>query len=163
MIETDRLLLRDLDASDFEALVSLWTDPDVARFMDDFGPRTRAEVAAWIPDAIAARDGNPKYRTWVMVLKDRDEVIGWIGFGGSSSDLGDIDFAYVVDSAHRGDGYAAEALRAVIAYCFEVLEVASFWGQCHTDNAASAAAMANAGLTFIGTVDGQNRFRAERP
>jgi len=162
VIETERLLLRDLELADLGALVRLWADDDVARFMDDFGPRSRDEVEAWVPEAISARHAEPNFRSWVIVSRGTGAVVGWISFGPSSPGVGDLDFAYIVDRDHRGPGYAAEALRASVQYCFNELGVTSFWGECHPDNAASAAAMLSAGLQFIGTVDGQDRYRVAR-
>ena len=159
--ETHRLCLRDLRAGDVDAMVTLWTDGDVARFMDDFGPRTPDEVVAWIPEALQAARSDPRFRSWVMERKATGEVVGWIGFGGDSRGVGDVDFAYIVDPSHRRHGYAAEALRGAIAYCFDTLGAQSFWGQCHTDNEASAGAMRAAGLEYIGTVEDQHQFRVE--
>lgn len=161
--ETDRLRLRDLEWSDLEAMVRLWTDPDVEAFMDDFGPRTTVEVEQWVADALRAARTAPRFRSWVMELKGAGDIVGWIGFGGSSRGVADIDFAYVVDQSHRGQGYAGEALRGAVHYCFSALGVASFWGECHTNNEPSAAAMQSAGLAFIGTVDGNDRYRISRP
>ena len=161
-IETRRLRLRDVRPEDLHALVGLWTDDDVGRFMDDFGPRTPDEVASWIEEALHAARSVPRFRSWVLELKATGEVVGWIGFGGDSRGVGDIDFAYVVDRGHRRRGYAAEALRGAISYCFGTLGARSFWGQCHTANEASASAMRAAGLQYIGTVDGQHRFRISR-
>jgi RimJ/RimL family protein N-acetyltransferase len=142
-------------------MIVLWTDPDVARFMDDFGPRTPGQVWAWLPEAIAAKV-DPHYRGWAIDLKATSETIGWLGFGGDDRGIGDIDFAFVVHPSHRRRGYAAEALRGAVEYCFQVLHVAAFWGQCHSDNLASAGALRRAGLSYIGTIDGQHRFRVER-
>ena len=42
ILETERLILRYQQASDVPALVDLWTDPAVTRYMG--GPRDRAGV-----------------------------------------------------------------------------------------------------------------------
>jgi ribosomal-protein-alanine N-acetyltransferase len=160
--ETDRLVLRDLAGTDLDHLIRLWTDGDVARFMGDLGPRTATGVDAWIGEAVAAARLHPRFRSWVMESKDTGEVVGWIGFGGDSRGIADMDFAYIVEATHRRNGYAAEALRGAVDYCFATLGARSFWGQCHTDNPASGAAMEAAGLEFIGTVDGQHRYRISR-
>ena len=160
--EAERLLLRDLEDPDRDTAVVLWTDPAVARYMDDFGPRTEAEVDQWIPEARRAALSVPWFRSWVMELKATGEVVGWLGFGADTREIGDIDFAFIVDPAHRGQGYAPEALRAAFQYCFDQLGARSFWGQCHTDNQASARAMRAAGLEYLDTVDGEHRFRVDR-
>ena len=159
---TRRLLLRDLRPDDVVAMARLWTDRDVARFMDGFGPRTADQVAAWVPEAIRASCSVPRFRSWAIEVRSTGEVVGWIGFGGSSRGVGDIDFAFIVDPGHRGHGYATEALRGAVNYCFDTLGAQSFWGECHTDNEASAGAMRAAGLEYIETVEDQHRFRVGR-
>jgi RimJ/RimL family protein N-acetyltransferase len=160
-VETERLLLRQLVPEDLVAMTRLWTDPDVAAFMDDFGPRTAEDVAAWLPEAIAAHREDPLYRGWAIVLRPTGEIVGWLGFGSSSKPIGDIDFAYIVDRAHRRRGYAAEALRAAARFCFDRLGARSFWVECHVHNTASALAIQAAGLRFVGTVADQHRFLIE--
>lgn len=157
-VETERLFLRQLVPEDLAAMTRLWTDPDVAAFMDDFGPRTAEEVGAWLPDAIAAHGEDPLYRGWAIVLRATGEIVGWLAFGGSSKPIGEIDFAYIVDRAHRRRGYGAEALRAAVRFCFDTLGARSFWGECHVQNKASALAIQAAGLRFVGTFANQHRF-----
>ena len=161
-IHTTRLLLRNVIPDDFEAMVAAWTAPDVAGFMDDFGPRTRDEVEEWLPKAIEARKVDPTSYGCSIVTKETGDVIGWIGFGPSRRGVADIDFAYVIEPRSRGRGYATEALRGVIDFCFADLGVSSVWGECHVDNTASARVMENAGMEAIGEVDGQQRFIARR-
>ncbi|HUQ40572.1 MAG TPA: GNAT family N-acetyltransferase [Acidimicrobiales bacterium] len=157
-LETDRLALRDLASEDLDAMIAAWTDPDVARLMDDWGPRTATATAAWLDAAMEARRADPTGYGCSIVTKDDGVVVGWIGFGRSSRGVADMDFAYVIISAYRGKGYASEALRGVIRYCFDEIGVSSFWGECHVDNTPSARAMEAAGMREIGVVDGQRRF-----
>ena len=161
VLETDRLRLRELEPADLDVMVRLWTDPDVAAFMGDFGPRTPEDVALWLPDAIEASTTHPRHRSWAIVLRSTESVVGWISVGASSRPIGDIDFAFVVARAHRGHGYAAEALGLAVRFSFETLGARSFWGECDAANGASAAAMRRAGLKFIGTVDGSHQFFIE--
>ena len=157
-VETDRLVLRDLELDDTDALIPVWTSSEVAQFMDDFGPRTPDEVRAWVPEAMAAcRSGLWPY-SWVIALKDEGEVVGWIGFGVSSRPVGEVDFAYAVAPLHRNRGYASEAIAAVVDFCFNALGVASVWAECAVGNTASATAIQKGGLSPIGVVGGQQQF-----
>jgi [ribosomal protein S5]-alanine N-acetyltransferase len=147
---------------DADALIPAWCDPDVARFMDDFGPRTPDQVLRWVREAVAAYEQDANSFGWTIELLDPERVIGWIGFGGSARGVGDIDFAYVIAPAWRGNGYATAALEGVISFCFEVLGVESVWGECAVDNAASAAVMRRVGMRGLGTENGQLRFLITR-
>jgi RimJ/RimL family protein N-acetyltransferase len=152
------VVVRDLTLADTEALIPAGTSTETDRFMDSYGPRTPDEVRAWVPEAISCI-GEPRYGTWVIEVGG--EVVGWIGFGGSSRGVGEVDFAYVICPAHRGRGYAGAALRHVVAHCF-ANGVQSVWGECHVGNDASAGVMLGAGLTEIGVVGTLRRFRIER-
>lgn len=65
-IDANYLALDEVGGHDLETMVELWTDPDVARFMDEFGPRARAEVERWLPEARWSRcrcgRGTPRCR-----------------------------------------------------------------------------------------------------
>lgn len=157
-VETERLRLRDLQVGDEAALVPAWVNPEVARFMDEYGPRTPNEVRDWLRAAIEAAGRDVTAFGWAIELKNTGEVVGWIGFGGSDRGVADVDFAYVLAPRYRGFGYATEALSAVVSFCFEELGVTSLWGECAVANDRSAAVMERAGLRPIGVVDGQRRF-----
>lgn len=161
-LETSRLRIRDLLAEDLESMVAVWVDPQVARFMDNFGPRTPAQTAEWLSAAIAARHADPSGFGCSIIERTTGAVIGWIGFGRSNRDVAPIDVAYVIASDHRGKGYASEALRRVISFILDELGVSAVWGECHVDNAASARVMVTAGLSEIGLVEGQRRFIIEK-
>lgn len=157
-VETERLRLRDLHNGDEAALIPAWVNPEVARFMDDYGPRTPDEVRNWLRDAIEAAARDKAVFGWAIELKETKEVVGWIGFGPSTRGVADVDFAYVVAPRYRGFGYASEALSAVVSFCFDELGVTSVWGECAIANDRSAAVMERAGLHPIGVVEGQTRF-----
>lgn len=153
--------LRDLTANDVDVMVELWTDPDVERLMDDFGPRTATEVMDWLPVELETSRCDPTHGGWV-ISDDNGEAAGLIMFGQSDRPVGDISFAYLVLPQFRGRGLASDALRTVVVYCFDELGVASVWGETAIDNRASERVMLNAGLTFIGEVNGQRQFRIRR-
>lgn len=79
----------------------------------------------------------------------------------SDDPLGEVDFAYIVRPAFRNKGYASEALRAMLDYCFaEGIE--RVWGGCHLDNAASARVMEKAGMVYDHSDDREMKFIAVR-
>ncbi|MER7247632.1 GNAT family N-acetyltransferase [Kribbella sp. NPDC000426] len=143
---TSRLALRWPIESDYTALCTLWTDPRVARFMDDYGPRTPEAVREWV-DTHAGNPGNGTHVQLIITRRSDAEVLGWIGLGASIDPLATWSFGYAVHPAHRSHGYATEALRAALAYCHQDLAIPTLWGECHPTNTASAHVMLTAGLT----------------
>jgi len=56
------------------------------------------------------------------------------------------ELGWVLDPAHAGHGYATEAVRALLRYCFEDLGVRRVVANCFLDNAASWRLMERVGM-----------------
>lgn len=117
MIETERLLLRPLAREDLDALVTVFADPEVGRFMSPFGAdqaveRLRQDREDW------ARQGYG-----LMTILDRvsGEVLGRSGLR-YWPEFGETEVGWVLRRDAWGRGYATEAARA----CHE-------WGFAHFD------------------------------
>ena len=110
-IETQRLLLRNTMPGDIPALVSMWTDPEVTRFMG--GPRD----AAWLEGNFAEDAGKQDplvYDQWPVVEKSTDQVIGYCGLLDKEVEgRPEIELVYVFVPAAWGKGYASEIALAL--------------------------------------------------
>lgn len=163
LLLTARLTVRDVIPGDLGPLTDMWTDPEVERFMDDWGPRTAEAVPAWIEAAQAANRAEPRssYNASIVTRAD-GQVVGWVGFGEGGDPVGDWNFGYALRPGCRGLGYA-RALVGVLAFCLGEIGLESVWGSCHPDNVPSAAVMAGAGMAETGPLpNGDRRFRADR-
>jgi len=104
--ETQGLLLRNTQASDIPALVRMWTDPDVTRFMG--GPRD----AAWLQKNFTedAHNVDPwPYDQWPVIEKSSGDLIGYCGFLDKEIDgRPEIELVYVFMPLAWGKGYGTE-------------------------------------------------------
>jgi hypothetical protein len=108
-VAAGRLLIRDLRAEDLAAMADLWTDRDVGRFMGTYGPRSAAETAAWLEEAMRRNRAQPRFaHNAAIIVAGTGECAGWIGCGKSSEPVGEYDFGYALRPACRGHGYARE-------------------------------------------------------
>jgi ribosomal-protein-alanine N-acetyltransferase len=149
--ETRRLRVRDIMAEDLEALVGLWADAGVRRWMGSWGPREREEVAEWVATSMESNRATPRFaHNCVMMERATREVVGWIGFGKADQPFGEVDFGYSVRDAHQGRGFGTEALAGTIAYCFDELGVSSFFGEAPPENLASVRVMEKVGMQRAG-------------
>jgi ribosomal-protein-alanine N-acetyltransferase len=110
-IETQRLVLRNTRASDIPTLVSMWTDPEVTRFMG--GPRD----AAWLEKNFA-EDANNRdpllYDQWPVVDKSSGKMIGYCGLLDKEVEgQPEVELVYVFVPAAWGRGYATEMALAL--------------------------------------------------
>ncbi len=149
IIQTKRLILRDLQLSDCENMMQLASDPEVVKYMDYIQFKTKEDAEKWIHEHIVDNnlDPRPSY-SFAIVLPENNEFIGWIGIGEASDTTGDLDFGYAIAKKHWGKGYTTEVLSEVIKIGFEKLHAKKIFGQCNVENSASIAVMKKVGMTF---------------
>lgn len=148
---TPRLTLRPLGGRDIDAVFAMMSDDLSMRFWDYPAFRDRDVVA----DVVAAQladvaSGTAMY--WAVALTSEGEAIG-------SCDLSEIDrhhnraeVGFLFSRAYWGNGYAFEAMSAVIAHAFEDLDLQRLWARFHTDNAASQRLLERLGFSREGTL-----------
>ncbi|MDQ3865084.1 MAG: GNAT family N-acetyltransferase [Actinomycetota bacterium] len=75
-LTTGRLSIRSPQPGDVEALVRLWTDPEVTRFMG--GPRKYDDVLATLTaDAVLGRP--PMLDLWPVLERETGRIVGHCG------------------------------------------------------------------------------------
>ncbi|NIK59911.1 GNAT family N-acetyltransferase [Kribbella shirazensis] len=158
LITTRRLALRWPIESDFQSLCELWTDPRVARFMDDWGPRDEPSVREWLDLHTSGTNRDGTHLQLVITLRATATPVGWLGLGASQDPLADWSFGYAIHPDHRANGYATEALTAALDYCHTHLSIESAWGECNPANTASATVMTTAGLVEVTPSPTTRRF-----
>ncbi|MBN1260117.1 MAG: GNAT family N-acetyltransferase [Anaerolineae bacterium] len=154
-MRTKRLLLRDVQHLDFLALHQLRSNPVVTRYMTYLISENEQETREWIQGTMYHNALSPRQSYNLTVVRQSDEaILGWIGAGHSDTPhYGDVDFGYALLPVYWGQGYATEAVRAVLAIAFDRLGAQSVYGECDARNVASARVMEKAGLRRIPAVD----------
>jgi len=154
-IETERLVLRCFELSDIGAMYHNWaSDPEVVRFMcydvceslDD----TRRHVDQWLEYFNGLPDGSSWY-LFSIELKSSGELIGTIDFYENDREARAAEIGYQIGRAWWGNGYATEALRALIDYCFESVGLKRLWADHNSKNTASGKVLLKAGMLYEGT------------
>lgn len=145
-VETDRLLLRPVAASDAAVLIAMWSDPDVTRYMG--GPRDPERVRQAIEEE--ARTGAPyPMGLWPVVEKASGRVIGDCGLLEKEIDgRAEVELVYVFASDSWGKGYATEAATAIRDYAFRRLGLPRLVALINPGNFASARVGEKIGMMF---------------
>ena len=149
-IRTERLLLRNVEESDLEAILEQRNHPDVARYQSWALPYTR-EAAEELVSALVAMDGPKNDEWWQATICDADDgtIFGDIAvrleFDGRIAKVG-----YQLDPAHWGRRYATEALQAVVAYLFGDVGVNRVGASLDPENPASAMVLERCGFSYEG-------------
>ena len=149
MIETKRLILRQLAISDHEALDTLFADEKVMESSND-GPLNTKEVGAWLKDQIEGYQKNSGLDILAVEIRSTSEVIGYCGL----TKFPDIDGAAEIGIGYRlirrfwGCGYATEAASAVRDYAFSKLDLPRLVALIEPVNRRSVAVARKLGMTY---------------
>jgi [ribosomal protein S5]-alanine N-acetyltransferase len=148
-LRTDRLLLRPFAPEDEEALLGLWNDPYVRRYLWDDRLVSREEVREQI--ALSERDFHERgYGEFVLSLVEWPGAL--IGFCGLRRIEGreDVELLYGLYRDFWRRGLATEAARAVLRFGFEHVGLEEVFAGADLDNAASIRVMERLGMSSAG-------------
>lgn len=150
---TERLLLRELVDSDFDALREIAADPEVLRY------RSRSEITPaatreFINNAKAQAAGQPRQQyALAAVLREGLRVIGELGLTISNSRYDEAYLWYSVNRAYWGQGYATAAAARLVRFGFEEAGLRRIFAECHLENVASARVLEKIGMTREAVAD----------
>jgi RimJ/RimL family protein N-acetyltransferase len=146
-MESARLKLRPFTLDDLDSLHSLWTDPDVRRYLWDNRQLSREETAAIIERSIAmqAEEGAG---LWAV---ERREEPALIGFGGYwyFGEPAQLQILFGLHPRHWGMGKATELAECLIQYGFGALRRVRVIGATDRANVSSQRVMEKAGMQFV--------------
>ena len=115
VLETDRLILRMLEESDFEEYSAIHLDPDVTRFTArmqfdrlDTWRHLAMIVGHWVLRG---------FGMWGVFERDTNKLAGRVGFYQPAT-WPDFELGWTIGKAFWGKGYAPEAARVCLDYAF---------------------------------------------
>ena len=116
-IETERLILRPLEAVDEEIFIGFFTDPD---FMQYSRAGASNETAARTNFLQRLNRSSEKFNKLAVVDRCTGKLIGYCGVEHCELEgKAELELGYRLTSESRGRGYATEAARAVLDYYLE--------------------------------------------
>jgi ribosomal-protein-alanine N-acetyltransferase len=144
-LETERLILRPMTATDLDALYLIFTDPKVmAAFNHD--PFTSEQMRAWLKRNLDHQN-TYGYGLFSVILKKTGELIGDCGLE-QMEELDAAELGYDFRSAFWNQGYATEAASAVRDYAFGVLRLPQLISLIRVGNLASRRVAEKVGMTL---------------
>lgn len=149
ILETERLYLREMNQSDFQALCRILQDEEtMAAYEGAFQDR---EVQEWL-DRQILRYQKWGVGLWAVILKETDEMIGQCGLTMQPWKDGEVlEIGYLFERLHWHRGYAVEAAAACKKYAFEVLKADEVCSIIRDTNAASQRVAARNGMEAADT------------
>lgn len=155
-LETERLILRKVKAQDASEAYRSWcSDEEVSRYVL-WDVHENEEVTKELYTAWEKEYEDPAVFRWMVVLKETGELIGTIDVPNKKFlNFGAVEIGYCYGKKFWGNGYATEALHAVMEYLFMEVEVDVIYIQHLSNNPASGKVMIKNGLKFEGIERGR--------
>jgi RimJ/RimL family protein N-acetyltransferase len=146
ILETERLILRQLTPDDFGALFAALSDPVAMQFYPE--PFDAERTRGWIQWNLDNYE-NHGFGLWAVVLASTGECIGDCGLTVQRIDgVGETEVGYHLQRKHWKQGYATEAARACRDYLFDALKKDRLVSWTRRENVPSRRVMERIGLTL---------------
>ncbi|MCX2473988.1 GNAT family N-acetyltransferase [Pedobacter sp. MC2016-05] len=169
-IETERLILRELEETDAKGMFDLDSDPAVHQFLGNKPVLTieqsLADIAYIQQQYIESGIGR-----WAVIEKDSNQFAGWSGLKLIKETYNNhcnyYDLGYRFIKKFWGKGYATESAQASMKYGFDILKLNEIIGIADTENIASIKVLEKLGLQKINIFDYHGRahhwLKVEQP
>jgi RimJ/RimL family protein N-acetyltransferase len=146
ILETERLLLREITHDDCDELLQIWGDAEAMRLF----PKSlnRREMTEWI-DRNLKRYQDFGYGIWAVILKDGQQFVGDCGLVIQEVDgIEELEVGYHFNPKFWGQGFATEAARGCMEYAFNRLSRRRVISMIRPENLSSRHVAERNGLKF---------------
>jgi len=146
IVETNRLLLRQMMPEDTDELLEIFSD---ARVMESFGgkPFDRAQIQRWVRRNLKHQEKHG-YGLFSVILKSEHRLIGDCGLEHMEiAAQPEVELGYDFRSDYWGRGYATEAAIAVRELAWHKLDLCRMISLIRPPNIASRRVAEKVGMT----------------
>jgi RimJ/RimL family protein N-acetyltransferase len=152
--ETERLIIREIVASDAAGLFAIDSDSDVNIYLGN-NPVKSIEQTKDIIQFIRNQYIENGIGRWAMIEKTTHNFIGWTGLKLvkelTNNHNNYYDLGYRLNKNYWGKGFATEAAKASVDYGINQLNLKDIYAIADTNNIASKKVLEKVGLKFIET------------
>jgi ribosomal-protein-alanine N-acetyltransferase len=156
ILETERLLLRELQPSDEAGMFEMDSDPEVHRYLGN-KPVTTPEQSRELIAFVRRQYAENGIGRWAVEDKQTGEFVGWSGLklvaGPTNGHSNYYDLGYRFIRRYWGQGFATETARAAVRYGFDTLGLLLICGIADVRNLASNQVLHKAGLRRVETFE----------
>ncbi len=150
-LETERLILRRLSMSDAGDVFAYASDAEVARHVSWKAHGTIEDSRAFLA-AIIEQYHNGHVAGWGVEHRADKQLIGTAGFMSWNIDHARAEIGYAIGRSYWNAGYMSEAVREIIRFGFERMELNRIEARCMVENIGSARVMEKCGMHYEGTL-----------
>ena len=146
VIQTERIVLRQMEMDDVDDLMGIFSDPVAMRFYPN--TKSRQEAEEWVRRVQESYRDNG-FGLWVAVLEDSGEFAGQCGLTVQEVEgKNEVEIGYLFLRRFWGRGLATEAARAARDHGFHTLGYERLVSLIDPGNLASRRVAEKVGLTM---------------
>ena len=160
ILETERLVLRQLTADDSESWFQNLSDDEITGLIG-MDPLQTLEELEEIIDSFMDRFKEGAGLAWAITLKESNEFIGTCSFENINKENRIGEIGYDMLREYWGHGFMTEALRAIIDYGFGQLRLNRIEANTDPTNTASRNLLERLGFIEEGTFRESASFTGE--
>ncbi|MEJ7643438.1 MAG: GNAT family N-acetyltransferase [Chryseolinea sp.] len=136
VVETKRLILREILSSDFDELYRMNSDPIVMKYVGNGSTRSEEQMKIELQMLISHYTRKPGLGIWATILKESDTFLGASGLV-YYDNTPEIEIGYRMLKEYWNKGYASEASFGLLNYGFRTLGLKKIVSSAHVENFAS--------------------------
>lgn len=123
-LETERLYLRRLNENDVNEVFALRSNPKTMKYIPRPLAKTKEDALAHITLINEKIEDNTGIN-WGITIKGNDKIIGIIGHYRIQPENHRTEIGYMLLPEYNGKGYITEAIKVVVEYGFEQMNLHS--------------------------------------
>ncbi len=144
LLQTPRLRLRRIEATDVDALLAVCGDAEGMRWLGDGKPLAPADCARWVV-VTQQNYATRGHGLFAVLLLASGAVIGFCGLVHPRGQAA-CELKYAFGRAHWGQGYATAAAAALLAHAASAFGVCAAIATAAPENLASHRVLLKAGM-----------------
>ncbi|MFD4929873.1 GNAT family N-acetyltransferase [Peribacillus butanolivorans] len=151
ILETERLILREITKEDAEGIFACFSNENVTRY---YGQETleSIEEAVKFVDFFSNNYNEKRGIRWGIEKKETKGIIGTIGFNAWLPKHKRAEIGYEIHPEQWGKGYASEAVSRVLTYGYDVMNLTRIGAVVFLNNEASNKLLTNIGFQKEGVL-----------
>lgn len=154
IIETERLIIREIDYVDTDDMLAMHSDPEVHRYLGNNTITSKEKIEEAIT-SLKQQYADYGVGRWAMIEKTSNEFIGWTGLEfvtqKTNNHIHYYDLGYRLMKKYWGRGYATESALASVDYACNTLKIDVLNAIADCENAVSNHILQKVGLQCIET------------
>lgn len=150
-IKTERLSLRPLQAEDETDMFEYTQNPVSSSYLKWTAHTNITQTREFIRQILANYQSKENF-LWGISLQETGKLIGAVHLFDVHIGDGNAELSYIINPAFQGKGYASEAVRAVIRYALDTMNLIRVQARCDVENIASEQVMIKSGMQYEGTL-----------